>query len=57
MDYSNRADRVDSFLAWRSVNALERIANFCDAIMYGLILYSICYTAILVVEKFRGGNE
>lgn len=65
-DCTNRVGRIefeqgnsfqDRVLAYRTVYALECIANFCDAIMYGLILYSICYTAIFVVEKFRGGNE
>jgi hypothetical protein len=57
MDDSGNPDRVDAYLAWRTVNALDRIAAFCDSILYGLMIYTFFYFAVLIVQKFGGTKE
>lgn len=65
MDNSSQSDRSvgaegqwrEYLLAIRQVSALETIANFCYIIERACILYTFCYFAFLLYQKFWGETE
>jgi hypothetical protein len=44
MDDSNQADRVNAYLTWRQVAALEAIAAWLEVFVMFLLVGSICYS-------------
>lgn len=57
MDDGNQADRVNAYLQWRTVHALETIARFCDSVLYWLCVYGICYFGILAIQKLMSAGD
>lgn len=53
MEHGNQADRVDQYLAWRTVHALETIANVLECFYYVSMWAVIMYCLYMIVKTLR----
>jgi hypothetical protein len=51
MDNNPQADRVDRYLRWRFVNAVETLAYVAETLLYALIFACCIYSAYLLLRR------